>query len=272
MLYALTSGERIQAQKTTDKSMKFCCPSGKCKNPELILKAGPEKVAHFAHKVADAECNRYSERETNVHTAMKRVFQEGLSIPSHHVEYREIDGVQPDLIWWISETDKYAIEVQHSPISIVEIERRNSIYCKNGFIPVWIFNRDTVGCDYYEKGKYGLWDENCLLRLKTNERYLLKIQGFLIYIAFNNDFYEENEEEGKLFCIASNKGPLFEIMKTRRFRACKTLFEEDSKLIKVKEELFEILRLLKPEKFLLSSEKFIEDEKNEIEELKWHLR
>ena len=124
---------------------------------------------------------------------MKRSFQDTLNIADHYVEYGEIHGVRPDILW----ENKYAIELQHSPIKPEEIERRNTIYAIHGLIPVWIFHREEwLDDSYYERGRFGIettvMDDDFALdgfvRLKAAERYMVeKNKGYILYFEFSKD-------------------------------------------------------------------------------------
>lgn len=102
------------------------------------------KIPHFYH-YRHSNCIEYSEHETEAHVAMKDCFQNTLKIHEDFVEYGKIDGVRPDLLW----NNKYALEVQHSPINPINMDKRNVIYRKNKIIPVWIFHQQLEEKDAF---------------------------------------------------------------------------------------------------------------------------
>lgn len=134
MLFALMNGKKVKASKSLPRG-QYICPYKDCENPNLVLKKGKIKIAHFAH-LRSSECQQASEPETNAHLEMKNCFQETLNLSNEYMEYGKIPGVRPDVIW----KKKYAMELQHSPISIAEMQRRNAIYFQNKLIPIWILH------------------------------------------------------------------------------------------------------------------------------------
>ena len=127
MIYALRKGERVKASRDLERHKDFLCPNEHCQHREVRLKKGLKRIPHFAHKIKEGICDKYAEKETDAHIAMKTSFQETLGIDIEYVEYWKIEGVRPDLLW----KEKYALEVQHSPIKPEEVERRNRIYREN---------------------------------------------------------------------------------------------------------------------------------------------
>ncbi|MFX1537074.1 MAG: competence protein CoiA, partial [Promethearchaeota archaeon] len=178
MQFALHKGKRIKADRTlhyASEGYEYLCPSNWCANRELILKKGPVKIPHFAHR-KENNCSQNCESETNSHIAMKRFMQRLLQAPDIDVEYSEIKDVRPDLKW-----EQYAIEVQHSSISVKEIARRNAIYFSNDFTPIWVFHAQDEPTEKYEKGLYKKPYKNHEYRLKDAELFILQMYGFLIY-------------------------------------------------------------------------------------------
>ena len=130
MLYGITeSGEKI----TPRPNLKSFCPT--C-GSELIAKCGEYKVWHWAHKSLN-DCDNWSERETEWHRSAKELFP---------VEWREVtvekNGIKhrADVLL----PNGTVIEFQHSPISPVEMEKRETFYKKM----VWVF--DICDIDFSE--------------------------------------------------------------------------------------------------------------------------
>lgn len=163
----------------------YFCPNEFCESRILILKKGSCKIPHFAHK-NNNHCWE-PEPESGSHLLMKKTLQILLNIPNKFIEYRKIKGVIPDLLY----KEKYAIEVQYSPILVTEIERRNQIYRNNNLVPIWIFYYSP-----YHKGNYlhlaikSYRDtiELNRFRLTESEQFILKEQGFLLYFIEKKNY------------------------------------------------------------------------------------
>ncbi|MFW9881126.1 MAG: competence protein CoiA [Candidatus Thorarchaeota archaeon] len=136
MLYAIMNGVKVRASKSLPRNQQYFCPYKVCDNPMLILKKGEVKIPHFAHLKKPTECQNHGETETGAHLAMKTYFQNALNIADEFMEFSKIPGVRPDIIL----KNRYAIELQHSPITVSEIKRRNRIYHKNKLVPIWILH------------------------------------------------------------------------------------------------------------------------------------
>ncbi len=153
MLIAEFNGEIVEASKKLLHSskllpnQKYLCRNPDCKHRELILRKGDKKIPHFAHKVQNPECMQRFEGETQEHLAMKKYMKILLQIPEKFVEVYGYDGVRPDLLWEYS-GKKYAIEVQHSNISNIEIKRRNQCYKDYNLIPLWIFHYEEQNGEF----------------------------------------------------------------------------------------------------------------------------
>jgi hypothetical protein len=209
---SLLNGKEVKASAELNKKADYRCLD--CHEP-LILRVGPIRTAHFAHRPGSI-CERNSEPETFAHTAMKDDLQKLLNIPDEYREFRGIPGVQPDLVW----QGRFAIEVQHSRIQTEEVKRRNAKYFNNGFIPIWILHRQEMeGNNYYERGffladhfpeQYFIEQYILTTKLKDFEQYILQCQGALCYIAFDNDYRSDE--------------PLFGYEEFEKVRGRKTLY------------------------------------------------
>ena len=177
MLYAILNNIKVKASREIPRHGLFFCCNPNCSQPNLILKKGNHRIPHFAHRV-ECDCDKLGEKETDAHIEIKNWFEFFLK-SDFEVEYTRIPGVKPDLLW----KGKYAIEVQHSPISIEEIIRRNEIYIANGISPVWIFharepvlrndNGDVVSTISLHAGIYGK-KISMVGKLKVSETYRLR--------------------------------------------------------------------------------------------------
>ncbi len=135
MIYALNEkNEKINASESS-KEKVYYCPNVDCANREVILKKGLIRIPHFAHKPNSSCCY---EPESQIHILCKKYIQNILNLDKEFVEYYGIKGVRPDLLY-----NDYAIEIQCSPIKVSEIKRRNKIYKRNNYFPVWVFYKDT---------------------------------------------------------------------------------------------------------------------------------
>ena len=144
MLFAKKGDGIVHASCNLKRSDEFECRYEYCPSPRLILKKGPRRIVHFAHK-ARTRCDSYAEPETNAHIAMKLLLQRRLKIPDRLVEYGKIPKVRPDLVWKdLGGKRKFAIEVQHSPIQVEEVERRNQIYLARGYTPLWVLHAQEI--------------------------------------------------------------------------------------------------------------------------------
>src|SRR5271157_3468851 len=135
MQYALLENNEVKASNDLPRNASYRCRNPNCTMPNLILKKGPHRIAHFAHR-ANCDCEKNGEQETDAHLQIKSWLDSFLNDSTVEVECNRFPGVRPDLLWNL----KYAIEVQHSSISTEEFVRRNEIYQANGIIPVWIFH------------------------------------------------------------------------------------------------------------------------------------
>ncbi len=156
MLMAELEGKIVEASKDLLHSSKlpsnqiYLCRNPDCTKRELILRKGNIKRPHFAHKHANPECTNQFEGETPEHLEMKHFMKELLQITDENVEVYGYEGVRPDLLWEYAEK-KYAIEVQHSPITKEEIQRRNTCYKTHDLIPLWIFHYEKYKGDFSSK-------------------------------------------------------------------------------------------------------------------------
>ena len=114
MLYAIDSqSNKIRAEK----NVEAYCPQ--CRGL-VVAKMGEIMVHHWAH-VSSASCDTWNKGETRWHLAWKSRF------PKHCIEQRVTRGD----VWHVADVllpDGIVIEFQHSPISPVDIAKREEFY------------------------------------------------------------------------------------------------------------------------------------------------
>ena len=119
----------------------FVCPM--C-HQSVILKAGPIKIPHFAHRKKNS-CWYEAEAETEEHLRLKQLFAEKCLREklSFQVEaYLPALKQRPDLL-----IGKIAIEIQCSPLPIKRLVERTETYQAHGYQVVWILGERLVPKD-----------------------------------------------------------------------------------------------------------------------------
>ena len=119
----------------------FVCPM--C-HQSVILKAGPIKIPHFAHRKKNS-CWYEAEAETEEHLRLKQLFAEKCLREklSFQVEaYLPTLKQRPDLL-----IGKIAIEIQCSPLPIKRLVERTETYQTHGYQVVWILGERLVPKD-----------------------------------------------------------------------------------------------------------------------------
>jgi competence protein CoiA len=173
MLVAKNTGRVRKVAFETDKHEKpFFCPA--C-SKEVILKKGNVREHHFAH-VPGTDCI-YGKGESQLHYRVKReIYQALKNHPncSKCEPERVLKGVRPDISLMIDKT-YVAIEVQHTAISIEEINKRSECYTNLGIHLVWVFTQDKP--KIFLHGKYD--DE--VSRIKNWEQHIHQIQNDRVY-------------------------------------------------------------------------------------------
>lgn len=122
---------------------KYSCP---CCKGELLIRDGSVNVSHFAHKTL-LDCDDFSHDMSKWHRKWQEQFPEKYReiIIEYHGEKHIADICIGDIV----------LEIQHSPISASEFERRNRFYGNAGYYVIWIF--DTI--EQEEEGRIFLLDE-----------------------------------------------------------------------------------------------------------------
>lgn len=125
----------VQAENAHPEDGPFYCPS--C-HAEVILKQGPIKVAHFAHR-ADTDCSFAGQEESVEHRLVKQeIYQALLHVPgvSEVQVERNLQEVRPDVSFRCNGTF-VAIEVQVSTLSSQDIEQRTLAYARKNIAVLW---------------------------------------------------------------------------------------------------------------------------------------
>lgn len=129
MIYAINSnGIRVSASPEQEAICPVC-------NQKLIPKCGDIKIWHFAHAISE-ECDSFSEHESEWHINWKNRFDKSQreyiieKAGERHIADIFVDGL--------------IVELQHSPISPIEISIRERFYENM----IWIFDLN----DKYKEG------------------------------------------------------------------------------------------------------------------------
>lgn len=137
MLVAEENGRRIEATEAK-RGGSFSCPE--CKRP-VTFKAGRIVVRHFAHK-PPTDCS-WAAGETRAHLEAKS--HVGAVLRARGVR-AEVEYYLPslsgdrraDVLIWSPSDKQLAIELQHTPIGLDEIERRAFSYAEQGIAQLWV--------------------------------------------------------------------------------------------------------------------------------------
>ncbi|NBB87155.1 MAG: hypothetical protein GVY12_13185 [Bacteroidetes bacterium] len=175
-----------------------CC----CCHERVSFKAGTQKAWHFAH-YSESSCSNTDEEdmrpESAVHFHTKYLFAKRLKQlagKQSFLEKAEVDievyvedaGRMADVLLTIPREDvkpeasetKIAFEIQCTPISKREIEKRDRDYSKAGITAVWILTG----------AKHGLWQDTekfyspgkKKIRMRQAATYLLRTRGEIYHI------------------------------------------------------------------------------------------
>lgn len=138
MLIGSLDGLRVSAFGAA-RGLDYRCPNPAC-GKQLILKQGRLVVHHFAHKVP--KCDWVS-HETAEHLTAKEAVWNSLRRRGLRAEIEFIVDAIPgdrraDVMTWSPDNLRVAFELQHSSISLDEIERRATSYAQAGIAQFWI--------------------------------------------------------------------------------------------------------------------------------------
>lgn len=144
MLVAEHGTTRIDAE-VAERGPVYNCPG--C-GGEVVLKRGRIVIAHFAHK-PPTKCD-WSKGETLAHLRSKRLIQSVFRSRGLRAEVEFLIGGgrnknRADIAVWSPTGRIVAIEMQHSNISLDEIERRAFSYAEQEIGQIWVpFLRDET--------------------------------------------------------------------------------------------------------------------------------
>lgn len=134
-----SDGQTVTAYFSTKAQGPFYCLV--CRD-EVILKAGRNTKAHFAH--ANPIACKFAEGESDEHRACKQDIYESLlrspNVKSAALE-RPIGNNRPDVSAYINGVP-VAIEVQISSLSLETIQQRTLEYARNGVYVLWLLQWD----------------------------------------------------------------------------------------------------------------------------------
>src|SRR5262249_49208272 len=129
---------------------EYRCPE--C-NQVVFIRKGRKCIPHFAHQ-PDASCV-YGRGETFAHLQAKLLLRDnfrrrGLQADVERVVLSSESDRRADVLVWKPDSDRrVAIEVQHSYLSVEDIERRTKAYIAAGVPVIWIgllkWNRSLNG-------------------------------------------------------------------------------------------------------------------------------
>jgi hypothetical protein len=140
MLVGWTGSERIDAAAAL-RGTSYFCPSPEC-GGALILKKGRKVAAHFAHK-PPFNCT-WAHGETLAHMLAKAAFcnaalRRGLRAElEHNVGFLQAVDRRADVMVWSPSGRMVAVEIQHTNISIADIEARAFSYAAHGVAQLWV--------------------------------------------------------------------------------------------------------------------------------------
>jgi hypothetical protein len=122
-------------------SGRFVCPIDSCDSPAYSAIGGSRKRHHFRHRQASASVHA---PESWLHETGKNWLGQELSrrYPEAQVfiDTKAIDGGQrPDVLVEIPDGRRFAFEVQYSPITVSDWQRRHAGYESEGIVDVWLF-------------------------------------------------------------------------------------------------------------------------------------
>lgn len=137
MLIALLKGHRIVAARA-ERGPEYVCPG--C-GSELILRKGRKVIHHFAHK-PPVSC-AWGNGETQAHLKAKAQLARSFSDRDIRSEVEFVVSTptgtrRADVMAWKPNGISVAFELQHTSITLDEIEARALAYAEAGIAQIWI--------------------------------------------------------------------------------------------------------------------------------------
>ncbi len=212
MLRARKNDEAVEAKDMTKGEGPFFCRS--C-TAQVVLKKGTIKAHPFAH-LADRGC-RHGQSEGKLHRRLKEEICLALSSCSQvsdlQQERREIQQVYPDVNCWWGSTQRVAIEIQVSPISIGTIRHRVQVYTEQGIALLWVlpWNEALVeGGSYrpkrWERYLHGLYRGRLFYWSPAQE---LQPLSYRVLTTTNNAFVEHENKDEWVFTDQLRKSKIY---------------------------------------------------------------
>src|SRR5699024_9928831 len=127
-----------QTEITQKRKQPFFCPA--C-NEQVIVRAGPYTIPHFAHK-AKSKCPHAGSGEGVYHEKGKFLLYRWLQQQGFQTELEHyLPSIQqrPDIFLTIS-NKRIAIEYQCSRTPVQTIHKRIRGYYRSGITPIWILS------------------------------------------------------------------------------------------------------------------------------------
>lgn len=137
MLVAWHDRQRIEARDARRES-DYLCP--RCESP-VILRRGRILVPHFAHR-PKAVCD-WAAGETPAHLAAKAAIRDALEARGLRAEVEHVvaglhGDRRADVLAWSPVGEPVAIELQHVPIALADLEARTAAYAAAGVAQIWL--------------------------------------------------------------------------------------------------------------------------------------
>jgi competence protein CoiA len=158
MLTALNGDQRVEAD-IADRGLPYHCPG--C-GSEVVLKRGRFVIPHFAHK-PPVSCG-WAKGETLEHMRAKIAFRNALAKSYPDVQVEKLISSLPndrraDIYFSGRSGERAVIELQHTSISLNEIEKRSSTYAREGIAQLWIALLSSKSLGAGEPTKGGIYIE-----------------------------------------------------------------------------------------------------------------
>ncbi|CUI15815.1 putative transcription factor [Candidatus Protochlamydia naegleriophila] len=132
-LYALDEKDEIISAESAQKQRDYrCLECASC----VRLRSGSHRKRHFYHLEPNRSCRLH--QKGAVHLQLQTYFYRHLPEGDCQLEYRmPAIGRIADVVWF---SKKIVFEIQYSPITAEEVNRRNLDYQRLGWTVVWILH------------------------------------------------------------------------------------------------------------------------------------
>src|SRR5262245_19246165 len=142
---------------------EYRCPDPAC-NQLVTIRKGTKVIHHFAHR-PDASC-AYGRGETQEHLLAKLLLRNEfrrreLQADVERVVLSSESDRRADVLVWKPDSDRrVAIEVQHSYLSVADIERRTKAYIAASVPVIWIGLRNWGRLEVGDRSLNGYYAMN----------------------------------------------------------------------------------------------------------------